>query len=128
MIARMLAAAHVAVHAGGNKALRQRRTEQKMIDAQTCVAGEGVTKILPERIDAPARVQLPQRVGPALRDKQAVGFPHLGPEQRVIDPSFRRVDVEIGRLDIVIPASTTGSPVASSISACAISRSNQRSL
>ena len=59
MIARMLAAAHVAVHAGGNKALRQRRAEQKMIDAQTGVADEGVTKILPKRIGALARMQLP---------------------------------------------------------------------
>jgi hypothetical protein len=45
MIARVLATAHVAVHAGGNKALRQRRTEQKMIDAEPGVAGEGITKV-----------------------------------------------------------------------------------
>jgi hypothetical protein len=32
------------------------------------------------------RVKLPQGVGPVLRDKQAVSFPHLGPEQGVIHP------------------------------------------
>ena len=47
-------------------------------------------------------MKLPQGVGPVLRDKQAVSFPHLGPEQGVIRPSFRRVDVEIGRHDIVV--------------------------
>ena len=97
MIARVLPAPHVAVHAGGNKALRQRWTEQKMIDTEPGVAGEGITEILPECIDALAGVKLPQGVGPALRHKQAVSFPHLGPEQRVVDPSFRRIDVEIGR-------------------------------
>ena len=51
MIAGVLAAAYVAVLARENKALRQRRTEQKMIDAEPGVAGEGITKILPEGID-----------------------------------------------------------------------------
>jgi hypothetical protein len=40
MIARVLAAAHVAVHAGRNEPLRQRRTEQKMIDAEPGVAAD----------------------------------------------------------------------------------------
>jgi hypothetical protein len=73
-----------------------------MIDAKPGIAGEGITKILSECIDALAGVQLPQGVGPTLGDKQVVRFPHLGPEQRAIDPSFRRVDVEIGRHDIVV--------------------------
>jgi hypothetical protein len=47
-------------------------------------------------------MQRPQRVGPALLDKAAIGLPHLGPEQRVIDPSLRRINIEIGRHDIVI--------------------------
>ena len=86
MIAGVLAAAYVAVHARENKALRQRRTEQKMIDAEPGVAGEGITKILPERIDALAGVELPQGVGPALRDKQAVSEP----AQFVIELRSRR--------------------------------------
>jgi hypothetical protein len=40
----MLAAAHVAVHAGGNEPLRQRRTEQKMIDAEPGVAAKALRK------------------------------------------------------------------------------------
>jgi hypothetical protein len=47
-------------------------------------------------------VQSPQRVGPALLHKAAICVPYLGPEQRVIDPSLRRIDVEIGRHDVVI--------------------------
>ncbi len=42
------------------------------------------------------------RVDRALRDKTAIGLPDLRPEERVIEPSFRRVDVEIGRHDVVV--------------------------
>jgi hypothetical protein len=49
-----------------------------MIDAETGVATEGVTKILPECIDALAGVQSPQGVGPPLRDKTVIGVPYLG--------------------------------------------------
>jgi len=73
-----------------------------MIDAQTGIASKGVPEILPERVDPLARVQSPQRVGPALLHKAAICVPYLGPEQRVIDPSLRRIDVEIGRHDVVI--------------------------
>ena len=73
-----------------------------MIDAETGVAREGVTEILPERLNSLTRMQSPQRVGPALLHKAAICVPYLGPEQRVIDPSLRRIDVEIGRHDVVI--------------------------
>jgi hypothetical protein len=39
MIARLFAAAHVTVHTGCGETLRQWRTEQQMIDAETGVAG-----------------------------------------------------------------------------------------
>jgi hypothetical protein len=45
MIARVFAAAHLTVHAGGSEMLRQCRTEQQMIDAETGVAREGVSEI-----------------------------------------------------------------------------------
>ncbi len=63
MIARVFAAAHVTVHAGCGEALRQWRTEQQMVDAQTGVATESVPEILPESVDPLAGAQGPQRVG-----------------------------------------------------------------
>ena len=47
MIARLVAPAHVTVHAGCGETLRQWRTEQQMIDAETGVTSEGVPEILP---------------------------------------------------------------------------------
>jgi hypothetical protein len=44
----------------------------------------------------------PQPVGPALRDQEAIGGAHLRPEQGVIDPALRRVNVEIGRHDVEV--------------------------
>jgi hypothetical protein len=45
-------------------------------------------------------VQSPQGVGPALVHKAAIGVPYLGPEERVINPALRRIDVEIGRMTL----------------------------
>ena len=73
-----------------------------MIDTESGVAREGVPEILPERVDPLIRMQSPQRVGPALRDKAAISIPYLRPEECVIHPSLRRVDVEIGRHDVEV--------------------------
>ena len=76
--------------------------EQQVVDAQAGVARVGVPEIVPERVDPLAGMQRAQRVGPALRDKPAKGFAHLGAEQRVVDPALRLVDVELGRHDVVV--------------------------
>src|SRR4051794_20260954 len=102
MVARVFAPSHLTIDAGDSETFRQGRAEQKMIDAQTGIASKGVPEILPERVDSLAWVQSPQGVGPALLHKAAICVPYLGPEQRVINPAFRRVDIEIGRHDVVI--------------------------
>jgi hypothetical protein len=68
-----------------------------MIDAQAGIAGKSVPEIFPEGIDPLARMQRAQRVRPALRHKLAIGFAHLRPKQRVIDPALRRIHIERGR-------------------------------
>src|SRR5215468_5988596 len=73
-----------------------------MIDTETCVAAERIPEIFPESVDPLTWIQGPQRVSPALRDKAAIGLPHLRAKQCVIDPSFRRINVEIGRHDIEV--------------------------
>jgi hypothetical protein len=78
VIARPFAGPHIAIDAGGNKAAREGRTQQKMIDAQAGVAGKGVPEIFPEGADPLIGMQGPQRVGPALRDKSAIGVAHPG--------------------------------------------------
>jgi len=44
LIARVLSAAHLTVHAGCHKMLRQGRTEQQMIDAETGVRPKAFRK------------------------------------------------------------------------------------
>ena len=44
----------------------QRRTEEKVIDAQASVAREGVTKVVPEPVDSLVRVKGAQGVRPTL--------------------------------------------------------------
>jgi Family of unknown function (DUF5681) len=97
VIARVFPGPRLAVHAGGDQAPAKGRAQQQVIDAQSGVAGKGVSEIFPEGVDPLPRVERPQRVGPALLDQAAIGIAHLRPEQRVIDPALRRIDVEIGR-------------------------------
>ncbi|OWK23281.1 hypothetical protein AJ87_35815 [Rhizobium yanglingense] len=73
-----------------------------MIDPKAGVASERVPKIFPECVDALIRIEMPDRIGPALRNKISVGRPHLGPEQSVVSPSLRGVNVDIGRHDVEI--------------------------
>jgi hypothetical protein len=82
VIACPLAAPHIAIDHGRDQAVGDGRAQQKMIDAQPGVAGKGVPKILPESVDPLIRVESPQRVGPALLDKSAIGLSHLGPKNR----------------------------------------------
>ena len=93
----MVAGPRIAVDAGGNQAAGKGRAQQQMIDAQPGVAGKGISEIFPEGVDPLVGMQRPQRVGPALRDQALIGVTHLGPEQRVIDPALRRINIEIGR-------------------------------
>jgi hypothetical protein len=91
------AAAYFAVDAGSDKAAGNSRAQQQMVDAQTGVAAKGIPEIFPERVDPLIRVKNPQRVGPALVDKLAVGLAHLRPEQGVIDPALRGIDIQFRR-------------------------------
>jgi hypothetical protein len=102
MVARLLPATRLAIDVGRDEAVGDRRAEQQMVDAEPGVAGERVSKVVPERVDPLVRMQRAQRVGPALLDETAVGVAHFGSEERVIDPALRLVDVEVGRHDVVV--------------------------
>ena len=96
MVARVFAPSHLTIDAGDRETLRQRGAEQKMIDAQTGIASKGVPEILPERVDPLARVHQP------CSTRRLYASHTSGRKQRVIDLSLRRIDVEIGRHDVVI--------------------------
>src|SRR5579872_1598647 len=73
-----------------------------MIDAQPGVAAVGITKVVPEGINALARMQLAYRVLPTSRNESSECLADLGPEERIVEPSFRLIDVELSRHDVVI--------------------------
>ncbi len=89
---------------------------------------EGVPEIFPERVDPLVRVQYPQGVGPALLDESAIGVAHFRPEQRVIDPALRRVDIEIGRHHVVVAGEHDRRAGRQQVFGMFASRSNHRSL
>jgi hypothetical protein len=93
VIARPFAGAHLAVDTGSDKAAGNGRAQQQMIDGQSSIAGESIPEIFPEGVDPLARVQRPQRVGPALLQEPAIGGAHFRPKQGVIDPALGRIDI-----------------------------------
>ena len=87
--------AHLPVDIRQDKTLRYGWAEEQMIDAKAHVPGPRIPEIIPERVDPFTRMKRAQRIGPALREQTMKGFPHLGTEQRVVDPAFRLVHVKV---------------------------------
>ena len=79
-----------------------------MIDAQAGIALPAVAQVVPERIDARVGMQFAQRVGPALLDEARVRGPALRLNERVVVPGCRRVDVDVGRGDVVVAGQHDG--------------------
>ena len=73
-----------------------------MIDAQPGIAGEGVPEILPKGVDALAGIEVTQRIFPSQLYELRIRFAHFRPEQRVVTPALRCIDVQVGRHDVVI--------------------------
>src|SRR3954466_7308386 len=77
------------------------RRKQEVIDPQPGVALERISPVLPERVDALFRMKMADRVRPPLRQELAIGLADFRPEQRVVTPALRLVDVELCRHDVV---------------------------
>src|SRR3954447_25698390 len=99
-----------------------------MINAQSGVAAEGISEVVPEGVDSLVRMKFSQGIRPTLREKCVIGGADFRAKERVVQPALRFVHVEIGRHDVESPASTTSSRCARRSAACFVSRSNQRSL
>src|SRR5271156_2788878 len=96
VIARLFPTAHLTVDIRRDETLRYGWAEEQMIDAKACVPDPRIPEIIPEGVDPFTRMKPAQRIGPALRAQTVEGFPHLGAEQRVVDPAFRLIHVEVG--------------------------------
>jgi len=102
VIAGMLPAPRHAIDPARGQAAGNRRAQQQAIDPQPGIAGERVPEIFPEGVDPLVRMERAQCIGPALPGQPAKGFAHFRPEQRVVDPTLRRVHVEL-RLVVPLP-------------------------
>ena len=84
------------------QALRDEGIEEQVIDAQTRVASIRISKVIPESIDAFARMKCSNRIGPTLLEQPMIGRSCLRSEQRIVYPSFGFVDVHVGGYHVVI--------------------------
>src|SRR3984957_17544159 len=83
-----------------------------MVNPQPGISAISVSKVVPESVDNVARVQLPQRIRPALREQHSIGLAHFRSEQRIVYPAFGFVDVEIGGDDVIVSGQHRGAATA----------------
>ncbi|MNP85742.1 hypothetical protein D3C76_1856210 [compost metagenome] len=66
MVAGLGPVADPGIHPSGLEVRRELRVEQQVVDTQPGIARPVVAKIVPEGVDPLIRVQMTQRIGPAL--------------------------------------------------------------
>ena len=94
------------VHARTGQSLGSGRIEQQVVDPQPGVPPPRPTRVVPEREDLFAWVQVPKGVRPPLREQSPVRLAGLRPEQgagllacRIVDVEFLGEHVVIARQD-----------------------------
>lgn len=102
MIAGVFPAANMLVDVSFFQSLGKVGTEQEMVEPQTRVASIGISKIVPERVNALSRMHFAQRISPSLSDEVSVGFPDFDAEQRVVSPTLRLIDIQLRRHDVIV--------------------------
>jgi len=101
--------------------------KQKMVEPETGILLPAHALVVPECVDALIRMEMTEGVRPAAADEPAVGGAAFRVDQRVVVLGRGRIDVEIGRCDIVV-ARTIGAPDLRSAVACFLNLSIQASL
>src|SRR6516225_5132750 len=96
MIARLLPTADLPVHLRRSETVDNRRAKQQVVDPKTRVPRPCIPEIVPEGVDALTRMKRPHRISPTLRQQTAERVADLGPEQRIIDPALRFINIEFG--------------------------------
>ena len=76
--------------------------DQQVVDPEAGIARPGVAYVVPEGEGGLVRVEVGDGVGPALGQQPGEGRAGLGLGQRVGAPGPHRVDVGVGRNDVVI--------------------------
>jgi hypothetical protein len=102
VIARVLAAAHLAVDAGRFEAAGDIGAEQDVVDAQPAVALPAHALVVPIGVHGLVRIERADGIGPSLLQKARVGGTALRLQQGVIVPGLGGIDVPLGRDHVVV--------------------------
>ena len=102
VIARTVSSADVTVDARVDKPVSEVAAQKQMIEPEAGIAWPAHALVVPEGVDALLWMPVTQRVGPAAADELSVGCTAVRVDECVIVPGRGRVDVEVGRRDIVV--------------------------
>ena len=108
MIAGLLPTAHLPVHVRRDQTINDGRAEEQVVDTKARVAGPCVSEVVPESVDALTWMRRPHRISPALREQTMESLTDLGPEQGIVNPALRLIDVEFGGHHIEIAGEHDG--------------------
>jgi hypothetical protein len=103
MIAGLVPSANLAVDIRVTKLILEARRKKKVIEPETSISTPGIPEIIPEGVDPFSRMARADSISPPLVEEALISPADLGPEQGVIDPSLRFVDVELSGHDVEIP-------------------------
>jgi hypothetical protein len=79
-----------------------------VVDPKARVPRPCVSEVVPESVDGLAGMKRPHRISPALREQTTERLTDLGPEQRIIDPALRPINIEFGGHHIEIAGKHDG--------------------
>src|SRR4029079_3591000 len=96
------------MHHGSCEFLGEIGGQQKVVDSQSCIAGEGPAKIFPERIDALIGMKLSDGVRPTQPDEVRIGLTNFGTKESVVAPAFGGIDIKVGRDGVEVAGKNDG--------------------
>ena len=102
MVACAFLATDLAIHPGADKTLGAFRAQKQMIDAQPGIARPAISHVVPERVHGRIGMQGADGVGPSLVENTPERSTTFRLNQRIPRIRFGRIDVAVGRNDVVI--------------------------
>lgn len=86
MIACSVATAHFLIHAGIDQPVTKVRAQQQVIETKPRVTLPSVPHVVPESVDALARMQMPDSIGPTPAEEPSERGPAFRLDQCIILP------------------------------------------
>src|SRR4051812_5785811 len=104
MIAGFHPTAYFPFHARRDEHLRRTGIQQEMVDTYAGIASVRIAEIVPESVDRFLGVELPDGIGPSVRQELLIGGTRLRQKESIVHPPLRLIRIYFCGYDIVVPS------------------------